>query len=374
MSKFASSAVPDVRHPIAATTPTVNHEGSPAWSLTPQAELFLLCATNMVEATFYETAKAHDARFISLIQEVTATDPEWIRRFAPYLRSQLKIRSASVMLACEYVRAGGEFGRSVVNSVCQRPDEPAEVLGYWLSKYGRALPKAVKRGVADAATRLYSEASVIKWDGNRAAIGFADVIEMTHPTPASVEQARLFHYLLDARHHKDGSTDGLAMLKIDADLLAAPEDERRVRSRSSSTAARWPWERVAGWLPGGMDAEAWEGVIPNMGVMALIRNLRNFDAAGISESAIDAVTAKLTDPKAGRTGRYGCYRSRARWPPDQFNCWGLDSITCRISSSNSPATSRPKPAFPELLARVNQILVAQDGVFPIGGIRSPPSS
>ena len=31
-----------------------------------------------------------------------------------------------------------------------------------------------------------------------------------------------------------------------------------------------------------MDAEAWEAVIPSMGVMALVRNLRNFDQAGIA--------------------------------------------------------------------------------------------
>src|SRR5206468_3173747 len=55
------------------------------------------------------------------------------------------------------------------------------------------------------------------------------------------------------------------------------------------------WERLSGWLPGGMDAEAWEAVIPSMGVMALVRNLRNFDQAGISEAAIDAVIAKITD-------------------------------------------------------------------------------
>jgi hypothetical protein len=44
-----------------------------------------------------------------------------------------------------------------------------------------------------------------------------------------------------------------------------------------------------------MDAEAWETVIPSMGVMALVRNLRNFDQAGISEAAIETVIAKITD-------------------------------------------------------------------------------
>ncbi|HEX7276151.1 MAG TPA: TROVE domain-containing protein, partial [Acidimicrobiales bacterium] len=59
--------------------------------------------------------------------------------------------------------------------------------------------------------------------------------------------------------------------------------------------AGFSWERLSGWLPGGMDAEAWTAVIPSMGVMALVRNLRNFDQAGISDDAVDTVIAKITD-------------------------------------------------------------------------------
>jgi hypothetical protein len=44
-----------------------------------------------------------------------------------------------------------------------------------------------------------------------------------------------------------------------------------------------------------MDAEAWEMTVPSMGVMALVRNLRNLDQAGISDAAVDAVIAKVTD-------------------------------------------------------------------------------
>lgn len=57
------------------------------------------------------------------------------------------------------------------------------------------------------------------------------------------------------------------------------------------------WEAVAGWLQGPMDAKAWEAVIPQMGVMALIRNLRNFDEAGISRDAVVKVAAKISDPE-----------------------------------------------------------------------------
>ena len=44
------------------------------------------------------------------------------------------------------------------SSVLQRADEPGELLAYWLAAHGRAVPKPVKRGVADAAVRLYTRA------------------------------------------------------------------------------------------------------------------------------------------------------------------------------------------------------------------------
>jgi TROVE domain-containing protein len=43
-------------------------------------------------------------------------------------------------------------------------------------------------------------------------------------------------------------------------------------------------------------SEQWELAIPNMGYMALLRNLRNFDQAGVSDVACGDVAARLADP------------------------------------------------------------------------------
>lgn len=45
-----------------------------------------------------------------------------------------------------------------------------------------------------------------------------------------------------------------------------------------------------------MDAEVWASVIPSMGVMALVRNLLNFEEAGVDDATVDTVIAKITDP------------------------------------------------------------------------------
>lgn len=281
-----------------------------------RAELFLLAVTNTLgehsPTGAGETISARDERYVELIHKVTGSDPGFVHGLAPFLRTELRMRSASVILACEYVRACGARGRRVIDSVCQRADEPAEVLGYWLSHHGRPLHMAVKRGVADAATRLYSEQSALKYDGKRRAIRFADVIELTHPRPRDEEQSALFKYCLDQRHHRDGSPlagsqdageewgDGAIALPLIAEdrwERERPRGDRREWVREHGLPEGWTWERLSGWLPGGMDAEAWEVAIPQMGVMALLRNLRNLDRAGISETAAEVVMAKLTDPR-----------------------------------------------------------------------------
>ena len=58
------------------------------------------------------------------------------------------------------------------------------------------------------------------------------------------------------------------------------------------------WEaRFAGRLQGPTSARLWEAVIPSMGYMALLRNLRNFDEAGVA----DEVAARVRR-EAGRPG------------------------------------------------------------------------
>lgn len=316
MTKFSGTKRRPLRANLMAPVrtlrqPTLTHEGGLAYLREPESELFLLAATNMVgEDTFYERAADRDARFVDLVHEVTAANPTFIAGAGPeagqvglaqYLRETMLMRSAAVVMAAEYVFAGGGDGRSVVARALQRPDEPAEILGYWLANHGRNVPMPLKRGVADAVRRLYNERAVLRYDGLSRDMRMADVVELTHPSPQDDRQSALFRYLLDRRHHDDAvaSPELLPVLAAAAVLDAVPHDERRevlrARGPAALSEAGFSWERLSGWLPGGMDAEAWETVIPSMGVMALVRNLRNFDQAGISEASVDTVIAKVTD-------------------------------------------------------------------------------
>jgi hypothetical protein len=250
---------------IAQTNPTptaVTFEGGQGFLRSEKQELFLLAVTNMVgEDTFYEGNGVRDARFNTLIKNITEADPSWIATFVGYLRNTLNMRSASLVMAVEYVRAGGPNGRQVVSSACVRADEPAEMLAYFHNKYGRKLPAALKRGIADSAVRLYSERNTLKFDGQSKGFRFADVIELTHPKPGAGWQSQLFKHVLDKRHHAETATipEGLNAIQARAQLQALSPLHRhsfmRYVQQGSPThkatfelamAGQWEWAKS--WL------------------------------------------------------------------------------------------------------------------------------
>jgi hypothetical protein len=284
------------------------YEGAPGWARDPKSELFLAAVTSLAgEATFYEAAARRDERLRDLVAGVAVADGDWTLRLVGWLRTEALLRSVSILAAAEAVRArlaAGVAGgnRAIVRAALGRADEPGELLAYWVSRYGRRLPQPVKRGVADAAVDLYGERSLVKYDSDARAFRFADVLELTHPAPRDARQDALFRYALDRRHDRaGGAPDALPVLAARERLLALPVAERRavlLRPDASRVLgdAGMTWESVAGWLQDAMDAEVWEAVIPAMGYMALLRNLRNFDEAGVSDRVAEQVAARLADP------------------------------------------------------------------------------
>lgn len=327
MAKFSSGTV----RPAAPTSPIVStfdpmattHEGGQGYTRDPQSELFLLAVTNMVgESTFYETAGARDNRFTGLVHACVDLDPSWVARFVPYLRDKLNMRSASVVMAVEYVRAGGPNGKTVIDSACVRADEPAEVIGYYLTHYGRSLPAAIKRGVAQAAQRLYTERAALRYDGDSRGVRMADVIDLCHPKPRAPWQGQLFKWLLDTRHGHTGNTETLPMLAARTELEAVSIPDRPAYlSTSGLEAAGMSWESLAGWLQGPMDKKAWETVIPTMGYMALLRNLRNFDQAGVSDEHATYVSTLLSNIEEVAKSRQLPIRFYSAWKASQSMRW-----------------------------------------------------
>lgn len=309
-----ASATAAVTSPIEseALSSVRTHEGAPGYRRTVQGELFLLAVSNMVgENTFYESGDERDNRYAVLVREATTADPEWTARFLAWLRTGANMRTAALVGAAEFTKArllASEPGmsRQVIDSVLQRADEPGELIAYWHATYGRNLPKPLKRGIGDAVRRLYDERALAKWDSSTRAFRFGDVIDLTHPTPAPDKpwQGALFTHTLDRRHNRENPVpDALRTLRAREEFLATPVAERRAlfddaeNARTTLRSAGMTWEAVAGWLQGPLDAKVWEALIPSMGYMAQLRNLRNLDQAGVSDQVAAEIAARLADPE-----------------------------------------------------------------------------
>lgn len=313
MSKFnVTKTRPAVSSPVTSeSTPSGRtHEGAVGYARDTKSELFLLAVANMgAEATFYESGKDRDGRYAKLVHAAALADPEWTARLLNWLRSEANMRTASLVGAAEFVKARldaqadtGVSNRAVIDSVLQRADEPGELLAYWTSTHGRTIPKPIKRGVADAVRRLYDERSLVKWDSDARGYRFADVLNLTHPSPRADWQGDLFQHVLDRRRDSNVPiSESLLTLQKRAELLSWPVEQRRALFDTGVATlvlrdAGMTWESVAGWLQGPMTAKVWEALSPTMGYMALLRQLRNFDEAGVSDKVAELVAAKLSDP------------------------------------------------------------------------------
>ncbi|WP_327377991.1 TROVE domain-containing protein [Streptomyces sp. NBC_01216] len=318
------------------------HEGGTGYLRDEKSELFLLAVANTVGTdTFYEKAGARDDRYAALVRKLAVDDPAWTAGLLRWLRGDGNMRTASLVGAAEFVHArlqadgaaarvpgpiavdgaAAWSNRAVINSVLQRPDEPGELLAYWTGRYGRRLPKPVKRGVADAVQRLYTERALLKYDTEAKGYRFGDVLELVHaaPHPDRPWQGALFKHAIDRRHGRGNDIPpGLHMLTNRAWLHALPLDDRRAALRDRQKLdvleqAGMTWEALAGWLQGPMDAEAWTAAIPAMGYMALLRNLRNFDEAGVPDQVAASVIARLADPEQVARSRQFPFRFLAAY-------------------------------------------------------------
>lgn len=361
MAKFNVGGRAPTTSPITTTgtTPdTKTHEDGPGYARDDRSALFLLAVSNLVgENTFYEGSTERDERYRSLVAKVAVSNPIWLYEMLRWLRQHGNMRSASIVGAAEAAHAllaarkrndndwyrldtelttrwpetkygnGRGLIRTLIDVVCQRADEPGEMIAYWRSRYGKSMPQPVKRGLADAAARLYTEYATLKYDtatrGGGGGFRFGDVVELVHPKPSSYEEAphqgHLFRHILDRRHARliewDELDGKLPMLQANALL--------RERIKHGDTSARrelldsghlrdagMTWEDVLS-LSGSLNLpknRVWEALIPTMGYMALLRNLRNFDEAGVSDASAETVARRLSNTAQVKRSRQFPFR------------------------------------------------------------------
>lgn len=334
--------------PIKATTPTRTYEGGPAYLRDEKSELFLLAVTNFYgQNTFYEKATDRDKRYADLIHKVALADPEWVVDLLTWLRGpEGNIRTAALVGAAEFVKArkgvqkaaDKGLNRQVIRNVLQRADEPGELLAYWTSRYGRRIPKPIKRGVADAVKRLYTEYSLLRYDTSSKGWRFADVIEMVRPAPQDVKQEQLFRYAIERRQKRDNPIpESLTMIRNNAELRAEGVSEAWL-STDVLRNAGMTWEDTLSAAGSKLSKkDLWSALIPTMGYMALIRNLRNIDEAGVPDESIEFALDKIADADQVKKSRQFPFRFYSAYNAAPSQRWGysLDKALT-ASMSNLP--------------------------------------
>jgi hypothetical protein len=340
MSKFNRPGAYTAHSPVTTTQETTTYEGGAAWLRDEKSELVMLAVVNMAnEDTFYESAQKRDSRYAVLVRMVAVSDPKWFLSFVTWLRGEANMRSASLIAAAEGVKARlylpafdsllelTGVNRQIVAAPLLRPDEPGEFLAYWTQKFGRNIPQPVKRGVADAVRRLYTERSLLKYDTASHAWRFGDVIDVVHPAPADDRRAwqgDLFKHALDRRHGHDLEIpDSLRMVRNNLLLRAAGPASREWLDPEVLQQAGMTWEDVLSAQGGTMNkAKLWEAMIPSMGYMALLRNLRNFDEAGVSDDVAAGVCERLADPAQVAGSRQFPFRFLSAYRAAPSDRWG----------------------------------------------------
>jgi hypothetical protein len=258
----------------------------------------------MAEGTdqYHET----DERFVELVRVLALADDGWLVRFLAWMRGFEELASAAVVGSAEMVRtrlanglntSGGS--RKVIDSAFARADEPGLMLAYWFRRYGRTVPKPIRHGLADAATRLYDEAALAAYDKSSADVRFAEVISLVHPKAVGREQQELFQYALGRQGSSAQIPAGMTMVRARATLYGLSVQQRRALLDSSALtelfgAAGMTAALLPGWLSGQTpDARAWMALLPHMSYRDRLAHLRDLDAAGLNEQQPLADPARI---------------------------------------------------------------------------------
>jgi 60 kDa SS-A/Ro ribonucleoprotein len=233
----------------ALRTPLRTHEGAPAVPIDAEAQLRrAVLACMLWEDQFYEDGATIAQRISALVPRMDAAK---VASLAIEARERMKLRHAPLLLVREMARHATHrvFVAATLARVIQRADELAEFLAiYW--KDGRQpLAAQVKKGLAEAFTRF--DAYALAKYNRDGVVKLRDVLFLTHAKPLTAEQALTWRQLIDGR-------------------LPSPETWEVRLSR------------------GEQKREVWESMLMEnrLGALALLRNLRNMQAAGVEPELV----------------------------------------------------------------------------------------
>ena len=235
------------------------HEGAVAVFINPVDQLRRSVMSCMLwEGEFYEDGQSIAKRIQDATVEVLKQKggADTVANIAFEARTNMKLRHVPLLLLASLIQSKAKEVREVVAGaiahVVQRPDEMGELIAlYWKLNNGRKmLPAQMKKGLA-MAFQKFDAYSLGKWNSDSSAVKLRDVLFLTHAKPKDQAQAELWKKVVDK-------------------TLESPDT----------------WEVS---LSGGANKkETFTRLLAEdkLGALALLRNLRNMQQAGVEIESI----------------------------------------------------------------------------------------
>ena len=208
-----------------------------------------------------------------------------------------KYATAIIKRADEIRQVFGAFRHLFMTTTDEQKAEAAKT-GKQPRAHRGALPHGLRKALAHALA-IQSDYALLKYNGDERPT-FADVLKMVggsreigkylekitgQKRPNWPVSKAMFEYLVNGKY-----VDGLPPMLQARKEFFATKDASAV-TLELVKAAGLTWENVVSHL--GSTKAVWELCIPLMGEMALTRNLRNFEQAGISKEAWDQVYERM---------------------------------------------------------------------------------
>lgn len=241
------------------TNKTTNRSGHAAYKMADKGKLVTQVLTSFFnEQKFYGD---NSEEMKETIKAVIAKEPQFVANLAVFARREFNMRSVAHVLTAflAHEAEGKPFTRKVVKAVALRGDDVTEIMSCYLGLFGKPIPNALKKGIADVMQK-FDEYTLAKYKGDGKALKMRDLLCLCRPTPKNAEQSAMWKRLLEG---------------------------------NLETPYTWETELSAK----GNNADTWYELIKSgkVGYMALLRNLRNILTA--NPSNVDKVLQTIENPE-----------------------------------------------------------------------------
>lgn len=259
-----------------------------------KAYLDLLTTGKLTNVIDKNGLTAQSRELLECAQAIATSDnAEDLLIIASWLRDKsngMKIRTTpQILLALAAAnKKSSKFVRKYAPFIINRADDIVQVFSAFRhlyhngkSKRKGSLPHCLKKCLADA-FKSFSLYELFKYDGSN----FKDVLLMIDRKSDYPLEKSVFEWFVN-RKITDDAPSVLKSRKVVFSLKNIDDLTPELVKDAQLT-----WENIKSLFPGN-DAKIWELCIPIMGEMAIVRNLRNFEEANISEKSWNFILEKM---------------------------------------------------------------------------------